>query len=270
MRRAARRHATTLAAFVVLVACGVATASYVVAHQNAVLPAWIPIFGEDDFTLHARFASAQAIVPGQGQTVTVAGVRVGEVSGVKLVDGRAVVTLRIRRGHARVYRDATLLLRPKTLLKDMVIELTPGTPGAGRVADGGTLPLANTLPDVNPDEILAGLDADTRDDLVLLLTGTGEGLGGQGATASRALRRLAPATRDLDLVAGALASRRQACGAWCAACGCSRPSSARAAPTCTASSTGPAGSSARSPRSAPRSRARSPCSRARSTARARR
>jgi phospholipid/cholesterol/gamma-HCH transport system substrate-binding protein len=210
VRRAARRHATTLAAFVVLVASGVATASYVVMHQNAVLPAWIPIFGEDDFTLHGRFATAQAIVPGQGQTVTLAGVRVGEVSGVKLVDGRAVVTMRLRRSHARVYRDATLLLRPKTLLKDMVIELSPGTPEAGRVPDGGTIALADTLPDVNPDEVLAGLDADTRDDLVLLLTGTGEGLGGQGATASRALRRLAPAARDLDVVAGALASRRAA------------------------------------------------------------
>ena len=65
--------------------------------------------------------------------------------------------------YGRVYKDATVLLRPKTGLKDMVAELEPGTPGAGRLKDGGVIPVSQTLPDVNLDEILASLDADTRD-----------------------------------------------------------------------------------------------------------
>ena len=57
-----------------------------------------------------------------------------------------------------------MLLRPKTGLKDMFVEIDPGTPAAGELKrnedasqsrPGG----ADTLPDVNPDEILAQLDA---------------------------------------------------------------------------------------------------------------
>ena len=54
-----------------------------------------------------------------------------------------------------VHTDATALLRPKTGLKDMFIELDPGTDKAPLAKAGWTLPVSNTLPDVNPDEILA-------------------------------------------------------------------------------------------------------------------
>ena len=56
-----------------------------------------------------------------------------------------------------IREDATALLRPKTALKDMFLEVEPG--GGKPLGEGGTLRLANTDPDVNPDEILAMLDA---------------------------------------------------------------------------------------------------------------
>ncbi len=37
-----------------------------------------------------------------------------------------------------IYRNATMLLRPKTQLKDMTVEVDPGTPSAGRVPSGYT------------------------------------------------------------------------------------------------------------------------------------
>ena len=43
-----------------------------------------------------------------------------------------------------IKRDATMLLRPKTGLKDMVIELDPGTQGAPAVPDGYTIPVSQT------------------------------------------------------------------------------------------------------------------------------
>ena len=66
------------------------------------------------------------------------------------------MTLRIEPKYGRVYQNATVLLRPKTGLKDMVAELEPGTP-ARRAAceDGDVIPVSQTLPDVNLDEILA-------------------------------------------------------------------------------------------------------------------
>ena len=45
----------------------------------------------------------------------------------------------------------------------MVAELTPGTPAAGELPPGERIPIGQTAPDVNLDEILASLDDDTRD-----------------------------------------------------------------------------------------------------------
>ena len=45
------------------------------------------------FRIKAEFATAQAVTPGQGQTVRVSGVRVGDITKVDLKDGRAVVTM---------------------------------------------------------------------------------------------------------------------------------------------------------------------------------
>ena len=43
--------------------------------------------------IYAEFSNAQAVTPGQGQTVTVAGVKVGEIGGVRLENGLAVLEL---------------------------------------------------------------------------------------------------------------------------------------------------------------------------------
>ena len=81
--------------------------------------------------------------------------------------------MKIQRKYTPIYRDATALLRPKTGLNDMVIELDPGTPAAGEAPHGFTIPVNQTLPNVNVDEILSSLDADTRSYLQLLLGGAG-------------------------------------------------------------------------------------------------
>ena len=133
---------------------------------------------------NAEFSTAQAVVHGQGQTVNIAGVPIGEIGGVKLQNGVAVVQMKIKKKDrkAPIYKNATLLLRPKTGLKDMYIEMDPGPPSAGAVPDGGTLPVANTLPDVNLDEILSNLDGDTRAYLQILINAGGEAFGSKGYT----------------------------------------------------------------------------------------
>src|SRR5918994_3841802 len=118
----------------------------------------IPVLEEKPFQLKAEMETAQAVTPGQGQTVRVAGVRVGDIAKVEYEDGNAVVTMDIDRKFLPVYQDATILLRPKTGLKDMFLELDPGTQAAGEYEEGDTIPVANTAPDVNLDEVLAGLD----------------------------------------------------------------------------------------------------------------
>lgn len=210
MRSAIRKHLRDFAAIVVLVLVASFVGLYVLAHQRTTLPGWVPIAGKDVFTLKGEFSTAQAITPGQGQTVDIAGVQVGEITKVELVNGRAVVTMEVQPKYARIYPNATMLLRPKTGLKDMIVELDPGTPAGGRrVEDGYMVPVSNTLPDVNLDEFLSVLDGDTRTYLQLLLNGAATGLEGQGRDLAQAWRRLEPSARDTAKFTELLAERRR-------------------------------------------------------------
>jgi phospholipid/cholesterol/gamma-HCH transport system substrate-binding protein len=215
VRRAIRKHLTDFVALLFIFVISLAVAGVILSNQRFYLPAWVPVVGTDFFELEAELSTAQAVVPGQGQTVNVAGVKVGEVGEVELRDGQAVVQMRIKDEYKQVYRDATILLRPKTGLKDMYLSLDPGTRAAGRMREGSTVRVANTLPDVNPDEVLAKLDADTRAYLRVLLNSGAEAFSedpGERQTAAADLRetfkRLEPTARDARAVTGALAKRR--------------------------------------------------------------
>jgi phospholipid/cholesterol/gamma-HCH transport system substrate-binding protein len=210
MSRALRGHTRDLIAVIVLALVGLTTTLVIVGQQKASLPSWVPIFGQSFFELKAEFLPAQAVTPGQGQGVDIAGIQVGKVGNVNLEDGHAVVRMDIEPKYASlIHRDASLLLRPKTGLADMVIEMDPGKSGP-EIKEGSTVPLASTKPQINADEILATLDSDTRNYLTLLLNGGAVGLGTKekGQELSSALRRLEPTTRDIARINTAVATRR--------------------------------------------------------------
>jgi phospholipid/cholesterol/gamma-HCH transport system substrate-binding protein len=183
MRHAIRKHMRDFVAIIGLLLIALAVATYVLAHQRLYLPGWVPFVGTNFYTVNAEFSTAQAVVPGQGQTVNIAGVPIGEIGGVKLENGVAVVQMKLKPHHP-VYKNATLLLRPKTGLKDMYIEMDPGTKDAGQVPKNGTLPVSNTLPDVNLDEILSNLDGDTRAYLQILINAGGQAFGSKNYSSS--------------------------------------------------------------------------------------
>ncbi len=212
MKRAITVHRIDFLAIIALVALAIVTVAYVLSHQPAFT------FGKRYYTVRAEFQTAAAVTAGQGQAVTIAGVAVGLVGGVTLQDGRAVVTMDIDEQYAPIYRNATVLLRPRTPLKDMYLALDPGTPNAGAVPDGGMLSAASTEPDIDVDQILSSLDADTRTYLLLLLSGGAQALGGPGARpgSPRAgtvadlrgvLKRFAPLNRDTLSFSRLLATR---------------------------------------------------------------
>ena len=209
MRSAIRKHSKDFAAVIVLFVIGVGVGGYILSQQRLSLPGWVPLVGQNFYTLKGEFTTAQAVTPGQGQTVDIAGVNVGEISNVQLKNGRAVVTMKIKPKYGPVYHDATMLLRPKTGLKDMIIELSPGNPSSGKVKSGGTIPIQSSLPDINPDEILASLDGDTRAYLRLLLAGGAQGLRGNQAQLAADFKRFEPTARDVAKIT-TLLSKRQA------------------------------------------------------------
>jgi len=206
MRHAISKHVRDFAAIIGLAVISLGVAGYVLAHQRL----RFPIIQASPFKLKAEFSTAQAVTPGQGQTVRVSGVRIGDITHVDLKDGRAVVTMDVDPQYKDlVHTDATALLRPKTGLKDMFIELNPGSKSAPTAKAGWTIPVRNTLPDINPDEVYSLLDADTRDYLRLLISGAGEGLHNRGGDLQEVFRRFEPTHKDLALVNKYVALRHQ-------------------------------------------------------------
>ena len=209
MGRTIRKHARDAGLIAGLVVVAAVVGGYILAHQRFYLPKWVPLVGSDFVEYKAQFSSAQSVTPGQGQAVQVAGVDVGQITKVDLEDGRAVVTMKIRRKYTPIYRDATALLRPKTGLNDMIVQLAPGSRRSGEAPPGYVIPVSQTAPNVNFDEIVSTLDADTRDFLTMLVTGGGEALDGQGRALSTTLRRFEPTARYVAQITGALRERQR-------------------------------------------------------------
>ena len=206
MTLAIRKHLRDFAAILVLAAVAIGCGAYILNEQRFRMP----FIDEEPFRLKAELGAGQGVMPGQGQTIRVAGMRVGDLGKVTLDDGKAFVELELDPKYDKlVHADATALLRPRTGLKDMFLELDPGTEASPVLEEGAALPVVNTSPDVNADEVLSALDDDTRDYLRLLLTGAGGGLERRGGDLREVFRRLGPLHRHLAELNGQLKTRRR-------------------------------------------------------------
>jgi phospholipid/cholesterol/gamma-HCH transport system substrate-binding protein len=193
LRDQIERYRTAFISVVAMIVIALFVGGYILSNERLSLPGWFPVLGKSYVTLKADFRTAQAVTPGQGQSVTIAGAKIGEIASVQSHEGDALVTMNITPKYARyIYRNATMLLRPKTGLKDMTVEVDPGSPSAGRVPAGYTVPLSQTAPDVNFEEFLSSLDGETRAYLQELVAGAGQGLKGNSANLSATFKRFDP------------------------------------------------------------------------------
>lgn len=200
------RHIAALAAMAVI---SMAVALYITTHQRLRFP-W-----QQEMHIYAEFDNAQAVTAGQGQTVDVAGVQVGEIGSVEVENGKALVRLDITKEDelGPVYSNAKLFLRPKTGLNDMAVQMEPGTPDPslpddGRLEDGDRIPIANTQANINPDAVLAALDTDTRRYLQVLLNAGAGGLDGRSGDLRAILKASQPTLGHARRVASEVADRR--------------------------------------------------------------
>ena len=118
--------------------------------------------------------------------VRIAGITVGKVAALRLdrEDNRTLATLAIDRQYAPLARDTRAALRIKTLLGETYVELSPGRPGAGALADGARLPDGAVTPNVDLDQILATFDPTTRRAFETWLQAQAGALAGRGADLS--------------------------------------------------------------------------------------
>ena len=209
-RRHIRPYIRHLAALAGMIVISLATALYITTQQRLRFP-W-----QEEMQLYAEFDHAQAVTAGQGQTVDIAGVKVGEIGSVNVEDGIAVIRLDINELDevGTVYSNAKLTLRPKTGLSDMAVQMDPGRPDPelpdrGALKAGDRIPLVNTQAVVNPDQVLAALDVDTRRYLQVLLNAAGQGTKGRSADLKAILRASQPTLDHAERVSRAVADRRE-------------------------------------------------------------
>jgi ABC-type transporter Mla subunit MlaD len=125
----------------------------------------------------ANAANIQARSP-----VRIAGVNVGEVKTVERQPDSTytLVTMSIEKQGLPIYKDAEVKVRPRIFLEgNFFMDLQPGTPGAGAIKDGGTIPITQTSGPVQLDQVLTALQADTRKQLQVLIRGYGNALNGK-------------------------------------------------------------------------------------------
>jgi phospholipid/cholesterol/gamma-HCH transport system substrate-binding protein len=202
LRRYGRYFLVLLALWVI----GIAAGGYIVINQR------FPNPFAHFVKVEGAFQTAAGVVPGLGEPVNIAGVNVGEITGTSLQNGQAIVHMELKPAQLPephvLYRNASATLFPNTPLKDMEININPGTPSAGTLPQGGTIPVGQTTVPTDSDELLDSLDTDTRTWLASLITELNNGTTGRAEDIKQLLQNLGPTSAQFRRIGDLLANRR--------------------------------------------------------------
>lgn len=94
------------------------------------------IAGGDAYTITVFMEDASGLIVDSG--VRMAGVDVGQIRSIELVDGQAKLTLDIR-GDVQIYEDALISKQPSSLLGTSVVSIDPGDRSGAMVQHGETI-----------------------------------------------------------------------------------------------------------------------------------
>ena len=179
--------------------------------------AWLYVAAGGQIRLHKPY-TVKTIVPTAFQLVDNgdvrrAGVKIGRVTDITNRGGAGVVTMELKKDQSPIYKDATVQIRTKTLVGENYVDLNPGHPQAGKLPDGGTLPLERAQEAVQLDEILNSFDAATRARVKQDLNGFGPGLKNRGPDLNRLFAAMRPTVADSDQVVQILRGQKQSVAA---------------------------------------------------------
>jgi phospholipid/cholesterol/gamma-HCH transport system substrate-binding protein len=132
-------------------------------------------FQSPGYQLKATFSNSVNI--SDKAPVRIAGVNVGQVTGLERKGDNSVVTFTVSDAGRPIHDDAAASIRPRIFLEgNFFIDLDPGSPSAADLPDNSTIPVTRTSTAVQLDEILTALQQPERVNLQLLLVGLGTGL----------------------------------------------------------------------------------------------
>lgn len=163
----------------------------------------------DRYEIKVAVDDAKGVVPG-AQEVRLAGVPLGKITGLKLVDGLPQLTISIDRKYAPLYRDARLRLRPQTALQNMYLDIeSRGSPAAGALSEGQTLAAERTQTPVDISRVLNVFDTPTRARLGVLTDEFARGLGDDGDLLRKTFVQIVPFLRAAQRLTRETATRRE-------------------------------------------------------------
>ena len=164
------------------------------------------------YTIHATFANANGLQP--GSLVRIAGVNVGTVTAVGTEPGcksasttqsacqAADVTMNISNQGLPIHDDATFAIRPRIFLEgNFFVDVSPGTPQARVASNNHTFPIQQGVEPVQFDQVLTGLQANTRQNLQTLLQQYGKAVKQGGPSFNKSVQYWLPAYEYSSIVA---------------------------------------------------------------------
>jgi phospholipid/cholesterol/gamma-HCH transport system substrate-binding protein len=164
------------------------------------------------YTVSATFANADGIVP--GALVRIAGVNVGTVTAVNPDPGcnpkaknqsacqAAQVQMSITNQGLPIHDDATFAIRPRTFLEgNFFVDISPGTPEAPVASSGHTFPIQQGVEPVQFDQVLTGLQSNTRQNLQTLIKQFGIAVKQGGPAYNQSIKYWLPAYKYSSIVA---------------------------------------------------------------------
>lgn len=185
--------AALVAAFAAVVVAGTAS-------QRALL-------APSTYILKVPTPDAAGLYP--GSDVMIAGARAGSVQDISLdSQGLAVITAALDSTYAPVHQDATIAIRPKSLLGEMYVSLDPGQ-GSSTLPSGATLPKLQVNRSTDLEQVVSTFDAPTRDKLQTVVVELGGGVTGRGQELNTSIPYGRQDLADLASVADTLAQHDQ-------------------------------------------------------------
>ena len=164
------------------------------------------------FTVHALFSSANGLRP--DSFVRIAGVNVGTVTNVAPVASCKIngstekacqvsdVTMELQDVGLPLHSDATFAIRPRIFLEgNFFVDVSPGTPESPVVKSGHTFSITQGTEPVQVDQVLTSLQADTRQNLQILLKQFGVAVKKGGPSYNASIPEWLPAYKYSSIVA---------------------------------------------------------------------
>jgi phospholipid/cholesterol/gamma-HCH transport system substrate-binding protein len=169
----------------------------------------VPFFAPSKYVVQVEFPDAKGLDTGDSPAAAVAGTPVGQVTDVQYQGGRALVTLSLQASvKGKIFANATAQLRPASALQNLLVNVDPGSPGAGPLPDDTPIAPEHTSSFVAIDEFTGILDADTQAYVSILLNEAQIALHGREGELRGALTKLGKLTDPATSVSHALATRR--------------------------------------------------------------